>query len=124
VLLFEGGPEILPTFGDRLARKAIHELNRIGVEIHLNSIVTAMDRDGVDVKGPDGSVQRVAVSERSPWRPTNCSLAMGDMLLGGKETMPPFDEAIWLASPPHIHSSKAGDTHDLHWRAGIPSVPR
>src|SRR5262249_61395432 len=31
----------------------------IGVELHLNSIVTVMDRDGVDVRGPDGSVQHV-----------------------------------------------------------------
>src|SRR5262249_28830648 len=29
VLLFEGGPEILPTFGDRLSSKASHELQRI-----------------------------------------------------------------------------------------------
>jgi NADH:ubiquinone reductase (H+-translocating) len=57
VLLFEGGPEILATFGDNLSRKASRELERIGVEIHLNSIVTHIDASGVDVKGPDGSVQ-------------------------------------------------------------------
>ena len=57
VLLFEGGPEILATFGDNLSRKASRELERIGVQIHLNSIVTRIDADGVDVKGPDGSVR-------------------------------------------------------------------
>ena len=57
VLLFEGGPEILATFGGNLSRKASRELERIGVEIHLNSIVTRIDADGVDVKGPDGSVR-------------------------------------------------------------------
>jgi NADH dehydrogenase len=40
VLLFEGGPEILATFGNNLSRKATRELQKIGVEIHLNSIVT------------------------------------------------------------------------------------
>ena len=57
VLLFEGGPEILATFGNNLSRKATRELQKIGVEIHLNSIVTHIDGEGVDVKGPDGSVR-------------------------------------------------------------------
>ena len=57
VLLFEGGPEILATFGNQLSRKATRELQKIGVEIHLNSIVTHIDGEGVDVKGPDGSVR-------------------------------------------------------------------
>ena len=57
VLLFEGGPEILATFGGNLSRKASRELERIGVKIYLNSIVTRIDADGVDVKGPDGSVR-------------------------------------------------------------------
>ena len=57
VLLFEGGPEILATFGNKLSRKATRELQKIGVEIHLNSIVTHIDGEGVDVKGPDGSVR-------------------------------------------------------------------
>jgi NADH:ubiquinone reductase (H+-translocating) len=57
VLLFEGGPEILATFGDRLSGKAARELDRMGVEIHVNSIVTRIDAHGVDVKGRDGSTQ-------------------------------------------------------------------
>ena len=57
VLLFEGGPEILATFGDKLSSKATRELEKIGIEIHLNSIVTHIDADGVDVKGSEGLVQ-------------------------------------------------------------------
>ena len=58
VILFEGGKEILATFGDQLSHHGTHELERTGVEIHVESIVTNVDTDGVDVKGPDGSVQR------------------------------------------------------------------
>jgi NADH dehydrogenase len=58
VFLFDGGPEILATFGDKLSGKATRELERIGVEIHTHSIVTHLDADGVEVKGPDGLVQR------------------------------------------------------------------
>ncbi|MFZ3326660.1 MAG: FAD-dependent oxidoreductase [Methylocella sp.] len=35
VLLFDGGPEIQATFGDKLSSKATRELEKIGVEIHL-----------------------------------------------------------------------------------------
>ena len=58
VLLFEGGKEILATFGGELSAKGTKELAKTGVEIHTGSIVTGVDADGVDVKGPDGTVSR------------------------------------------------------------------
>jgi NADH dehydrogenase FAD-containing subunit len=64
VLLFEGGPEILATFGDNLSGKATRELARIGVEIHVRSIVTHLDADGIDVKGPNGLVQRYSAKTK------------------------------------------------------------
>jgi NADH dehydrogenase len=64
VLLFEGGPEILATFGDKLSGKATHELEKMGVEIHVKSIVTHIDADGVDVKGPDGSVRHFSAKTK------------------------------------------------------------
>ncbi|HKH13140.1 MAG TPA: NAD(P)/FAD-dependent oxidoreductase [Solirubrobacterales bacterium] len=59
VLLFDGGKEILAGFGDRLSAKGAKELERQGVEIHTESIVTNVDRRGVEVKGGDGEVKRV-----------------------------------------------------------------
>jgi len=64
VLLFDGGPEILATFGDKLSSKATRELEKIGVEIHLNSMVTHIDADGVDVKGPEGLVQHFSTKTK------------------------------------------------------------
>ena len=58
VLLFEGGKEILATFGDRLSAKGTKEIEKTGVEVHTGSIVTGIDADGVDVKGPDGTITR------------------------------------------------------------------
>ena len=58
VLLFEGGDAILATFGSDLSAKGTKELAKTGVEIHTGSIVTGVDADGVDVKGPDGTVTR------------------------------------------------------------------
>ena len=58
VLLFEGGPAVLASFGDKLSGRGAKDLAKTGVEIHTGSIVTAVDADGVDVKGPDGTVTR------------------------------------------------------------------
>jgi NADH dehydrogenase len=53
ILLFDGGKEILAGFGDRLSAKGVRGLERLGIEIHTESIVTSVDRDGVVVKSGD-----------------------------------------------------------------------
>jgi NADH dehydrogenase len=50
VVLFEGGKEILASFGDRLSAKATREIEKTGVTVHTGCVVTAIDADGVDVK--------------------------------------------------------------------------
>ena len=47
VLLFDGGPAALATFGDKLSRKATKALQSVGVELHMGSIVTHVDGDGL-----------------------------------------------------------------------------
>ena len=64
VMLFDGAKEILAGFGDRLSAKAAKELERQGVEIHTGSIVTTVDRHGVEVKGTDGEAMRVAAQTK------------------------------------------------------------
>ena len=59
VILFDGGKEILASFGDRLSQKASKELTRLGVEIRTGSIVTDVHALGVAVKSADGSTQHV-----------------------------------------------------------------
>ncbi len=58
VILFDGGTEILATFGDNLSARGTRELQRTGVEIHVQSVVTHVDAGGVEVKGADGEVRR------------------------------------------------------------------
>ena len=55
VILVEAGPRILPTFPEKLARKAHKALNHLGVEIRTGSPVEGIDADGVIIAG-----QRVA----------------------------------------------------------------
>jgi NADH:ubiquinone reductase (H+-translocating) len=59
VLLFDGGDEILATFGDKLCAKATSEIERTGVRLRMRSRVTDVKSDAIVVDGPDGE-ERVA----------------------------------------------------------------
>jgi NADH:ubiquinone reductase (H+-translocating) len=58
VLLFDGGEAPLAMFGPKLSAMAARELTRLGVELHMGSIVTEADLHGVQVKDHDGKVTR------------------------------------------------------------------
>jgi NADH:ubiquinone reductase (H+-translocating) len=58
VLLFDGGSEPLASFGDELSRKAAQELQKLGVELHMGSIVTNVDGDGVTARDHLGNETR------------------------------------------------------------------
>jgi NADH:ubiquinone reductase (H+-translocating) len=47
ILLLEGGPTILSTFPDELREKARRSLERLGIEVRTNAVVTAVDAEGV-----------------------------------------------------------------------------
>lgn len=49
VILLEGGARILPTFDERLGRKAEHALRRLGVDVRVRALVTAVTPDAVRV---------------------------------------------------------------------------
>jgi NADH dehydrogenase len=42
VILFEGGPRLLPSFRPALGERALKDLTRMGVEVRLNSLVTGL----------------------------------------------------------------------------------
>jgi NADH dehydrogenase len=58
VLLFDGGSAPLAVFGPRLSAKAAAELRGLGVELHMGSIVTAVDRGGLTARDHDGHETR------------------------------------------------------------------
>ena len=47
VVLFEAGPRILPPFPPELSARAQHDLERMGVEVRLNSAVTRITSEGI-----------------------------------------------------------------------------
>jgi NADH dehydrogenase len=47
VILLEGGPRILPSFPESLAKTAHRNLEELGVEVHTNSVVTLVEPNAV-----------------------------------------------------------------------------
>ncbi len=58
VLLFDGGSAPLASFGNRLSAVAARELRSLGVELHMNSIVTSVDNEGLTVRDTGGRETR------------------------------------------------------------------
>src|SRR5215831_4091720 len=58
VLLFDGGEAPLAMFGPKLSAMAARHLTKLGVEMHMGSIVTEADLHGVQVKDHDGNTTR------------------------------------------------------------------
>src|SRR4030095_13259970 len=49
ILMLEGGPSVLPTFPEPLRKAARDSLERLGVDVRTNAMVTGIDADGVRV---------------------------------------------------------------------------
>ena len=54
ILLIEAGPQVLASFAPRLQRYTQRRLQKMGVEVWLNTRARDMDRTSVTVTGPDG----------------------------------------------------------------------
>ena len=55
VLLFDGGSDPLASFGPKLSEKAAQTLQKLGVELHMHSIVTNVEFGSIQVRSHDGS---------------------------------------------------------------------
>jgi NADH dehydrogenase len=54
VVLFDGGPAPLTSFGAHLSRSAARTLRDLGVELRMNSVVTSVDGGGLQARDADG----------------------------------------------------------------------
>jgi NADH:quinone reductase (non-electrogenic) len=58
VMLFDGGSAPLAAFGPKLSGLAARDLGKLGVELHMGSIVSEADLGSIQVKDHDGNVTR------------------------------------------------------------------
>jgi NADH dehydrogenase len=54
ILMIEAGPEVLAAFAPKLQRYTRRRLQKMGVDVLLNTAARAMDSGSLTVKGPDG----------------------------------------------------------------------
>jgi NADH:quinone reductase (non-electrogenic) len=54
IILLEGAGAVLPPFSPRLQRYTQRKLEKMGVEIRLNTLAVDMDHHSITVKGPNG----------------------------------------------------------------------
>jgi NADH dehydrogenase len=69
ILLLEGGPRLLTAFEPDLAARALRDLEGLGVEVHLNAVVTRIEKDAVyvgDQRIPTRTVMWAAGNQASP----------------------------------------------------------
>ena len=54
IIMLEGAPSVLPPFKPELQKYTQETLEKMGVEIKLNTLAVDMDHESITVKGPDG----------------------------------------------------------------------
>jgi NADH:ubiquinone reductase (H+-translocating) len=59
VILLDAAPLVLPPMGENLGGKAQRRLEKMGVEVQLNAMVTAVDYKGIAIKEKDGTERRI-----------------------------------------------------------------
>ncbi|WP_293951751.1 NAD(P)/FAD-dependent oxidoreductase [uncultured Corynebacterium sp.] len=59
IILLDGAPQVLPPFGKRLGRNAQRTLEKLGVAVKLNAMVTNVDETSVTYKTKDGEEHQI-----------------------------------------------------------------
>jgi NADH dehydrogenase len=87
VVLVEGLDQLLGSMGSYLSRMTARDLTRMGVEIHLNALVTNMDESGVQITKQDGSTEWIPAATKV-WAAGTRAAELGAIVAGaaGAET--------------------------------------
>ena len=67
IVLIDGLPQVLPPFGKRLGKKAQRQLEREGVTVVLNSLVTNVDADSVTYKNTNTDEEATIMARTKIW---------------------------------------------------------
>jgi len=99
VLLIEGGSRVLQAMPEALSHKALVQLQKLGVEVRLDSRVTGIDATGLTTQQPDGSTQRID-SHCIVWAAGVAASPLGRML--GEATGAEVDRAGRIKVQPDL----------------------
>jgi NADH:ubiquinone reductase (H+-translocating) len=64
VVLLDAAPAILPSFPPSLQRRTAADLTGMGVEIHVGTLVTGVDADGIETNADDLKLRRIEAATK------------------------------------------------------------
>jgi NADH dehydrogenase len=112
VILLEGSPRVLQAMPEELSRRAQEQLEKLGVDVRVNSRVTAIDAEHVEVMPADGAPYKIA-TRCITWAAGVAASPLGKQL--AEVTGAPIDRAGRvivepdLSLPGHPEISVVGD---------------
>lgn len=125
VILVDGADKVLPPFGGKSSARAQAELEKIGVEVKLNALVTNLDGDSVSLKFKDGTTETIEAGCKV-WAAGVQASPLGAML--GEQTGAEVDRAGRVAVNPdltlpnHPEIFVVGDMINLDKLPGVAQV--
>ncbi len=117
IILVEAGPTILPSFSKSLSRQAVHDLERLGVQVWVNSRVSRIAAGEVEVGEERIRAATVlwAAGVRAP--------ALNDRLPGEKDRMGRIKVEPDLSLPGYPNIFVIGDqAHVVHQDGPLPGI--
>ena len=122
VMLFDGSPFVLSPMGENLGRKAQNRLEKMGVEVHGNSVVTDVDYMGVTVKSKTTGEERRINCACKVWAAGVQASPLGELIAeqsGGTE----IDRAGRVVVEPDLSVKGHPNVFVLGDMAAVPNVP-
>ena len=120
VILLDAAPAVLPPMGEKLGIKAKERLEKMGVEIQLNAMVTDVDRNGITVKDQDGTLRRIE-SASKVWSAGVAASPLGKDLAAQSETE--IDRAGRVIVNPDLSIPGHPNVFVIGDMAFVPGVP-
>jgi NADH:quinone reductase (non-electrogenic) len=117
ILLVEGGPHLLAAFPDPLRVEARRALERLGVEVRTNSIVTKVDADGITWRpasaGPSSGVEERIFASTVLWAAGVAASPLGQFLNAPLDRAGRVPVLATLQTPNHPNIFVVGDLASL-----------
>ena len=127
VVLLDAAPGVLTSFPETLQQKAALTLEKLGVELYLNTMVTGLDATGVDTNATEPALRRIEAVTKV-WAAGVEASPLGRML--GEATGAAVDRAGRVAVEPdltlpgHDEIFVVGDLMSLDQLPGVATVAK
>ena len=122
VMLFDGSPFVLSPMGENLGHKAQRQLEKMGVEVHPNSVVTDVDYMGIRVKDKESGEERRIYCACKVWSAGVQASPLGEMIAQQCEGTE-VDRCGRVVVEPDLTVKAHPDVFVVGDMAAVPDVP-